>query len=236
MRVGCQSIKCFYHELSQPSINEINRTFISWVACQLGAAIELSRWLEGDWYIILMVIGWWLVVIGGDWQDKHLIFIARPYDSGWQVWESEHSSGSKINSESRVSWMLYNTKRGKGVRGRIDGGCGWRHLFLEFYGRCVFARARTRANSRISQVDFATHWHQDNFKSWNQQCSEIENLQHWLHGLFDTWHLGISKPMIATYWASDISDYSIVVELGFWQFGIHKSWDSKKSKTRLLES
>ena len=71
--------------------------------------------------------------------------------------------------------MLYNIKRGKGVCGRIDGGCGWRHLFLGLYGRCVFARARTRANSRISQVDFATHWHQDNFdffqteiaKNWN---------------------------------------------------------------------
>ena len=35
------------------------------------------------------------MVIGGDWRDKHLKFIARPYDSSWQVWESEDSSGSK---------------------------------------------------------------------------------------------------------------------------------------------
>ena len=35
------------------------------------------------------------MAIGGDWRDKHLKFIARPYDSSWQVWESEDSSGSK---------------------------------------------------------------------------------------------------------------------------------------------
>ena len=72
-------------------------------------------------------------------------------------------------------------------------------IFLEFYGRYDFARAPTRADPRTSQVDFATHWHQDIFKSWNQQRSEIENLQHCFHGLFDTSHLGISKPLIAIY-------------------------------------
>ena len=117
---------------------------------------RLSRWLEGDWYIILMVIGWLLVVIGCDWRDNHTTFIISPYASDWQVWDSDHSSGSRIYSKSLAIWMLYNTKSGKGVCGRIDGG--WRYLFLEFYGRCVFDRLLARMDSRTSHVDIVTYW------------------------------------------------------------------------------
>ena len=94
--------------------------------------------------------------IGGGWQYNHTTFIISPYVSEWQVLDSDHSSGSRIDSKRRGIWMLYNTKSGKGMCGRIDSG--WRYTFLECYGWCVFDRLLARMESRTSHVDIVTHW------------------------------------------------------------------------------
>jgi hypothetical protein len=39
--------------------------------------------------------------IGGGWQDNHTTFIISPYVSEWQVLDSDHSSGSRIDSKRR---------------------------------------------------------------------------------------------------------------------------------------